>query len=449
MAASRRLLAALQRRAERRADGPVAHGGGDDDGPVAGPHGAAPTLSPTTEAPSLSFRPTLAPTTSSPTTSLPTPSPSIYVANVFRTDQCLCCYAGNSDSICGGPTSCYCCCGDGDDNAIEGFNSCVKQCEKENDGYICDDWGEFLSSSEKSYIRDTLAGECDGAGRARAKSRRSRTASRSGPTGRATSGQLVERHARRGGDPSPEPAASWLATYETSKEPPETVAGVDATLPRRRAADSSLIDGAGRLASHLASLPGRAASTGAMAIAGAGDAAFGAGKERARAVSEFQPLAAVARLVGGDEGAPADGAWAVPSFLAGDFDDDDDGAASRRSRRSCGAGDRREAHELAVGAAATRDALVLALEALAARERARHGVHRRRFRGPRLRETVAAAREARRRPRTSPRAAAPVAVAEHFDDASSSDDDDDDARADVAADGAAAAWAADAGARSA
>ncbi|KAH8061920.1 phosphatase [Aureococcus anophagefferens] len=202
-----------------------------------------------------------------------------------------------------------------------------------------------------------------------------------------------------GGDPSPEPAASWLATYET----------------------------------------------------------------RARAVSEFQPLAAVARLVGGDEGAPADGAWAVPSFLAGDFDDDGGGAAARRSRRSCGAwatrattrartatratassrasrrgsaaaasrraraalppppeaaprrrrrvprarragrrrlgaralhrvvgvraaddagaghalslfddrGDRREAHELAVGAAATRDALVLALEALAARERAR------------------------------------------------------------------------------
>ncbi|KAK7239791.1 hypothetical protein SO694_00029135 [Aureococcus anophagefferens] len=329
-----------------------------------------------------------------------------------------------------------------------------------------------------------------------------------------------------GGDPSPEPAASWLATYETSKEPPETVAGVDAAAAAApAAADSSLIDGAGRLASHLASLPGRAASTGAMAIAGAGDAAFGAGKEceipnfggsslgrfplaGARAVSEFQPLAAVARLVGGDEGAPADGAWAVPSFLAGDFDDDDDGAARGargapaaraaprrrprarargrpcrlrlKRRRGDGAaclvlvapgaggwarvplhrvvgvraaddagagpraslfddrGDRREAHELAVGAAATRDALVLALEALAARERARHGVHRRRFRAAAPSpERVAARARGAAAPADEPLARPPLSPSPSIlDDASSSDDDDDDARSASARDGA-------------
>jgi len=263
-------------------------------------------------------------------------------------------------------------------------------------------------------------------------------------------------------------------------------------------------------------------------------------------VSEFQPLAAVARLVGGDEGAPADGAWAVPSFLAGDFDDDDDGAAAAalaallrrvgdagddarahrdasdgvvagvearlrggglaaargaggrrpcrlrlKRRRGDGAaclvlvapgaggwarvplhrvvgvraadgdgaghalalfddkGDRREAHELAVGAAATRDALVLALEALAARERARHGVHRRRFRADRaFAETVAAAREAAAAPADEPLARPPLSPSPSIldDAASSSDDDDDDARAlDVArVDGAAAAWAVDA-----
>ncbi|KAH8063885.1 hypothetical protein JL720_13043 [Aureococcus anophagefferens] len=182
------------------------------------------------------------------------------------------------------------------------------------------------------------------------------------------------------GRPSPEPAASWLATYETSKEPPETVAadGVVAGVEAR--------------------------------LRGGGLAAAGAGRPcRLRLKRRRGDGAACLVLV-----APGAGGWArVPSTASSASAADDAGAGHALSLFD-DRGDRREAHELAVGAAATRDALVLALEALAARERARHGVHRRRFRGPRLRQTVAAAREARRRPRTSPRAAAPVAVAEHF-----------------------------------
>ncbi|EGB02389.1 hypothetical protein AURANDRAFT_68929, partial [Aureococcus anophagefferens] len=147
--------------------------------------------------------------------------------------------------------------------------------------------------------------------------------------------------------------------------------------------------------------------------------------------------------------APGAGGWArVPLHRVVGVRAADDAGAGHALSLFDDRGDRREAHELAVGAAATRDALVLALEALAARERARHGVHRRRFRADRaFAETVAAAREAAAAPADEPLARPPLSPSPSIlDDASSSDDDDDDARAlDVArVDGAAAAWAVDA-----